>query len=162
MFDILPKAISSFAFNIDSLLIFIYYITGFFFFLLEGYLLYLVLRYRKNRGAVARYEPGEKWVQIQWIVVFTLVVVILDFFIDYKGAPIWAAVKEEMPTCEVTVKVVAKQFDWTFIYPDKDGRFDTPGVISSYRELHVPVGKKIQVILTSKDVIHELSFPKSV
>jgi cytochrome c oxidase subunit 2 len=63
-------------------------------------------------------------------------------------------VKEDIPACDLTVKVQAKQFDWTFFYPDKDGGFG-PNAISSYRELHVPVGKKVHVILTSLDVIHD-------
>jgi cytochrome c oxidase subunit II len=160
MFDTLPKAISSFAPDLDSLLYLIYYITGAFFVLLEGYLIYLVIRYRRKSGTAAKYEPGEKWAQVQWIAAFTVIVMVLDFAIDFKGARIWAAVKEEMPACDVTVKVAAKQFDWTFIYPDKDGKFDTAGAVSSYRELHVPVGKKIHVILTSSDVIHDFFLPE--
>ena len=158
MFDTLPQAISSFATDIDSLLHFIYIITGAFFIGLEGYLVYLVIRYRRKEGSQSRYEPGNK-AQIQWILAFTVVVALLDLFIDYKGARVWAAVKEEMPACDVTVKVVAKQFDWTFLYADKDGNFG-PGAVSSYRELHVPVGKKIHVILTSQDVIHGFFLPE--
>src|SRR5579883_818871 len=158
MFDTLPPAISSFAVDIDSLLHFIYLITGAFFIGLEGYLVYLVVRYRRKDGSQSRYEPGNK-AQIQWILAFTVVVALLDLFIDYKGARIWAAVKEDMPACDLTVKVAAKQFDWTFLYPNKDGNFG-PGAVSSYRELHVPVGKKIHIILTSQDVIHGFFLPE--
>ncbi len=158
MFDNMPEAISSFAPDIDYLLKLIYVLTGIFFVGLEGYLVYLVFRYRYKKGQAAKYEHGSR-AQIQWILAFTLIIIVLDFFIDYKGAHVWATVKEELPACDLTVKVQAKQFDWTFFYPDKDGTFG-PNAISSYREFHVPVGKKIHVILTSLDVIHDFFLPE--
>jgi cytochrome c oxidase subunit 2 len=160
MFDTLPQAVSSFAPDIDNLFHFIYGLTGFFFILMEGYLVYLVIRYRKKEGVAARYEAGDKWVQVRWIVVFSVVVLFLDLVIDFKGAKIWAAVKEETPACDLTVKVVAKQFDWTFVYAGKGGGFSEADGISSYRELHVPVGKKVRVLLTSQDVIHDFFLPE--
>jgi cytochrome c oxidase subunit II len=158
MLDALPQAISSYAPGIDSLLHYIYFLTGIFFVGLEIYLVYLIFRYRQRDGVKAQYEPGSK-AQIQWILAFTVIVMILDFTIDVKGGKVWDTVKEDMPACDLTVKVVAKQFDWTFLYPGKDGTFG-PDSISSYRELHVPVGKKVHVILTSKDVIHDFFLPE--
>ena len=160
MLDALPQVISSFGPSIDDMLKLIYYITGVFFIGMEGYLIYLVIRYRQKKGSVAKYEPGNTWAQIQWIIVFSVVILCLDLGIDFKGGKTWAQVKEDMPATDLTVKVQAKQFDWTFFYPDKDGKFDTPGAISSYRELHVPVGKKIHVIMTSLDVIHDFFMPE--
>jgi len=154
----LPEQLSSFAGDIDSVLKFINLLTGIFFVGLEGYLIYLVVRYRQKKGKTAKYEHGDK-AQILWILAFTLIIVFLDFLIDYKGAHVWATVKEDLPACDMTVQVQAKQFDWTFVYPDKDGNFG-PNAISSYREFHVPVGKKIHVVLTSKDVIHDFFLPE--
>lgn len=161
MFDALPKAISSYAPDIDHVMLMIYYITGAFFIGLEAYLVFLIVRYRSKKGVPAKYEQGSKWAEIQWIIVFTVFIVILDFYIDFNGAKAWETVKENIPVTDLTVKVVAKQFDWTFIYPDKNGSFDSPQAVTSYRELHVPVGKKIQVILTSKDVIHDFFLPET-
>lgn len=156
--SLLPRGISSFAPDLDSLLHYITFLTGLFFVGLEGYLIYLVARYRRRKGVTAQYEPGTKS-QIQWILAFTFVVLILDLTIDYKGANVWSAVKENIPSCDLTVKVVAKQFDWTFLYAAPDGSFG-PGSVSSYREMHVPVGKKVRVILTSQDVIHDFFLPE--
>jgi len=159
VFDTLPPAISSFATDIDSLLNLIFVVTGLFFIGLEGYLIYLVVRYRRKEGSQSKYEPGTR-AQIQWILVFGLAVLVLDLFIDFRGAKIWAAVKEDMPACDLTIKVSAKQFDWTFLYPDADGAFG-PQAVSSYREMHVPVNKKIHLILTSQDVIHSFFLPEA-
>jgi len=150
----LPKVISSFGPSIDSMLYLIYYITGAFLIVLEGYLVYLVIRYRQKKGSTAKYEPGNTWAQIQWIIVFSVIVLALDLTLDFKGGKTWAEVKENIPPCDLTVKVQAKQFDWTFFYPDKEGKFGD-NAVSSYRELHVPVGKKVHIIMTSLDVIHD-------
>ncbi len=85
MLDTLPQAISSFAPSIDQMLYLIYYITGAFFIGMEGYLIYLVVRYRQKKGTVAKYEPGNTWAQIQWIIVFSVVILALDLSIDIKG-----------------------------------------------------------------------------
>jgi heme/copper-type cytochrome/quinol oxidase subunit 2 len=61
MFDYLPEGISSFSGDIDSLIRFIYLLTGIFFVLFEGYLIYMVLRFRKKDGSKAKYELGNKW-----------------------------------------------------------------------------------------------------
>lgn len=156
--NLLPPGISTFAPELDSLLNYILLLTGFFFIGLEGYLVYLVVRYRRKEGKTAQYEPGTR-AQIQWILAFSLIILGLDLTIDYKGANVWSAVKESTPACDLTVKVVAKQFDWTFIYPAPDGSFG-PGSVSSYRVMHVPVGKKVRVLLTSQDVIHDFFLPE--
>src|SRR5581483_2488929 len=125
MLDLLPQAISSFAPSIDQILYLIYYITGAFFIVMEGYLVYLVIRYRQKKGVAAKYEDGNTWAQIQWIIVFSVVILLLDLSIDFKGGKTWADVKENIPPCDLTVKVQAKQFDWTFIYPGQDGKLGT-------------------------------------
>lgn len=161
LFNYLPEGISSFAGDVDSLIRFIYHVTAVFFFLFEGFLIYMVFRYRKRPGSKVQYEKGDKWSDVKWVVVFITVCACLDFAIDVKSAKVWDYLKVDVPTSgDVNIKVVAKQFDWTFIYPDKNGSFDGDGALSSYRELHVPVGKKIHVILTSKDVIHDFFLPE--
>ncbi len=160
MLDALPKAISSFAPTIDDMLYLIYYVTGFFFILMEGYLFYLIIRYRQKKGVAAKYEKGDTWVQIQWIIAFSVIILCIDLFLDFRGAKTWAAVKEEVPATDLTIKVQAKQFDWTFFYPGKDGKLGTEDDISSYRELHVPVNKKVHIIMTSLDVIHDFFLPE--
>lgn len=155
MLDALPQGISTFAPGIDNILKLIYWITGAFFIGMEGYLVYLVIRYRARKGVAAKYEQGNTLVQIQWILIFSVVILVLDLTLDFLGAKTWDMVKVDMPETEMTVRVQAKQFDWTFIYPGADGQLGTADDISSYREFHVPVGKKIGLDLTSLDVIHD-------
>jgi cytochrome c oxidase subunit II len=154
-----PETISSYGPGLDYMFDLILWITGFFFVAMEGYLLYLVVRYAFRKGQKAEYEHGTK-AQIVWLLVFAVVILAIDLMIDIKGAPTWHNVKEQMPATDMTIKVAAKQFDWTFIYPGKDGALNTADDVSSYRELHVPVGKKVKVILTSQDVLHSFFLPE--
>lgn len=51
------------------------------------------------------------------------------------------------------IEAVAKQWDWTFRYPDQGGA-ETHGV------LHVPAGTPVDIVLTSKDVVHAFWIPR--
>ncbi|MDW8084135.1 MAG: cupredoxin domain-containing protein [Candidatus Caldarchaeum sp.] len=49
---------------------------------------------------------------------------------------------------DVTIKVVARQFAWQFVYPD--------GTVSG--EIRVKAGQTVRLELTSEDVIHSIYF----
>ena len=53
----------------------------------------------------------------------------------------------------VTVQAEARQWAWTFGYPDAQGRV-TDGV------LHIPAGRPVDVEITSRDVIHSFWVPQ--
>lgn len=161
MFDKLPQNISTFGADIDGLIYLIYAITGFFFLVMEGYLVYAVVRYRRRDGAKASYLTGETWREMRWVVALVVAVTILDFVIDFRGADVWAKVKQDMPAAGVHVRVEAQQFAWTFVHPGSDGRLNTADDLSVPRVLHVPVNVKIRVTLTSKDVIHSFCIPEA-
>ncbi len=156
----LPQSVSTFSGDIDGILYFIYAIVGFFFVATEGYIVYSLVRYRRKDGVKARYETGETWREMRWIIGIVIVVTVLDFVIDSKGAGVWAKVKENFPEGDVRIKVVAQQFSWTFVYPGADGQFDTRDDLTVPRVLHVPIHSKIRLILTSKDVIHSFFLPE--
>jgi cytochrome c oxidase subunit 2 len=64
-----------------------------------------------------------------------------------------------MPETDIVVRAAGKQFNWEFTYPGPDGRFGTEDDLQLDNDLHVPVGKPVRVILTSKDVIHSFFLP---
>ena len=160
MFENLPENISTYGANIDSMMYLIYAITGFFFFALEGFLVYSIVRYRRKEGTKAKYETGESWREMRWIAGAVLIVVILDFAIDFRGGETWAMVKLDFPPADVSIRVVAQQFAWSFLYPGADNQFNTADDLTVPRILHVPVHKKIHLTLTSKDVIHSFFLPE--
>jgi len=159
MRDWFPENVSTFGGDVDGIFWFIFYIVTVWFFLTEGLIVYFMVRYRRKAGQKATYALGNTWTQLAWVLVPLAIVVVLDLFIDIRGADVWAKVKGQRPPADVTVRGVGKQFNWEFIYPGPDGKLGNEDDLSSDNELHVPVGKVVHVILTSKDVIHSFFLP---
>jgi cytochrome c oxidase subunit II len=61
----------------------------------------------------------------------------------------------------VKVQVLAQQWAWNFRYAGKDGEFNTEDDFVTLNDLRVPVGKKIAIQMTSKDVIHAFYLPNA-
>lgn len=59
----------------------------------------------------------------------------------------------------IKVQVLAQQWAWNFRYAGKDGEFNTGDDVVQLNNLVVPVGKKVMIQMTSKDVIHSLYVP---
>jgi len=156
---ILPENVSTFGGEIDSVFRLILYIVGFFFIVAEVLLVYFAVRYRSSRAKQAVYSRGENPREAAWVLVPALIVLLFDLGIDAAGHRAWALVKEGAPVADLEVKVTAKQFNWNFTYPGKDGKLGTPNDITLENELHVPVGKVVRVTLNSEDVIHSFWVP---
>jgi cytochrome c oxidase subunit 2 len=154
-----PENVSTFGADVDGIFWFIFYITTAWFFITEGLIIYFIVRYRRKPGRRAVYATGEPLNQLAWVLVPMAIVVVLDLLIDFHGAEVWAKIKNRQPPAEVVVHAAGKQFNWEFTYPGPDGKFGTPDDLQSENALHVPVGKVVHVILTSKDVIHSFFLP---
>lgn len=57
------------------------------------------------------------------------------------------------------VQVLAQQWAWNIRYAGKDGEFNTADDVVQLNNLVVPVGKKVMIQMTSKDVIHSFYLP---
>jgi cytochrome c oxidase subunit 2 len=103
--------------------------------------------------------------------------------IVFYALPSWNAIKIAMPDPKdaVVIHVVAEQFAWDIHYPGADGKFgrrkaelvhfnnplgldktdpDAADDVVVGNELHLPLGKKVLIELTSKDVIHDFFVPE--
>lgn len=155
----LPENVSTFGSDVDGVFWLIFYITAVWFFITEGLILYFVLRYRRKPGRKATYVAGDSWSQFAWVLVPLAIVVVLDVLIDVNGGEVWAKIKRQIPETDIVVRAAGKQFNWGFTYPGPDGKFGTDDDLQLDNDLHVPVGKPVRVILTSKDVIHSFFLP---
>lgn len=155
----LPQNVSTFGGDIDSVFRLILYIVGFWFLLSEALLLYFVVRYRRKEGRRSFFNRGDTTKELAWIMVPVLIVLCLDLGIEAAAGPVWEKVKGAPPQADVNVRLDAKQFNWEFFYPGPDGKFDTPDDLKLENELHVPVGKVVQIRLNSLDVIHSFFIP---
>jgi len=154
-----PENVSTYGGDVDGIFWFIFYITTVWFFLTEGLILYFIFRYRRKPGQKAAYVRGDTLGQLAWVFVPVVIVAVLDFFIDLHGAEVWAKIKGQLPPADLVVRATGKQFNWEFTYPGPDGKFGTADDLQLDNELHVPVGKVVRVVLTSKDVIHSFFLP---
>jgi cytochrome c oxidase subunit 2 len=151
----LPEGLSTYSGEIDTVFYVIYYITGAVFILVSLLLIWFLIRYRQ-RGQRAIYSHGSTALELAWTVVPAAVFIIL-FLVSQST---WARIKILTPPGDVEVRLLAKQFSWTFQYPGPDGKFDTADDKNFDGDnLHVPVNKVVRVYLQAVDVIHSFFVP---
>jgi cytochrome c oxidase subunit 2 len=142
----LPPEGSSSAVGIDALHLFVISVTmvsSFGVFLLAGY---LVVRYpRRHEGQLTpRVESSAKGEAV-------IVIGILSLFLLWWGIGYRQFVAMETPPRDaLTVYVAAKQWMWKFTYADGRSASDT---------LTVPEGATVNLVMTSRDVIHSFYVP---
>ena len=155
----LPENVSTYGGDIDSVIAVIWYNTVIWFALTFGAIgLFLVL-YRRRPGRPAAYIRGERLREAAWVLVPVAVVLVIDLWLDFWAAPVWARVKLSQPTPALTIQVTGKQFNWEVVYPGPDGRFGTADDKLFLDEIHVPVDRPVRIVLRSKDVIHSFFLP---
>jgi cytochrome c oxidase subunit 2 len=132
----LPEAASSYAGEIDGLLVLITVIVGVWFLAAEGVLIYFALRYRRVEGRKAAYVPARTLRTMSFVLVPCAVVLGFDLVIDAAGAPVWDHVKQELPPADERVRIVGEQWAWRFTYPGADGLLDTEDDVEVINELH--------------------------
>jgi cytochrome c oxidase subunit 2 len=155
----LPENVSSFGRDIDGIIALIWYVTLAWFVATMGTLLVFIVRYRRRPGRPAGYVKGDRWREAAWVLVPCVLVLVLDLWMDFKGAPVWAKVKIDVPQSDLHIKVTGKQFNWVVTYPGPDGTFDTADDKTFLDELHIPAGKPVRLTLGAQDVIHSFFLP---
>lgn len=143
--------------SISSLFLMILAITGVIFVLVEGVLLYCVIRFR-SRGDDPAAEPpqlyGSRRIEIAWTVGPLLIVFVL-FLVVIRT--VTAVAPEPLPSNAVDVRVLAHQWWWQFDYPRLG--------VHTANELHVPVSTpenplSVRLKLESADVVHSFWVPR--
>jgi cytochrome c oxidase subunit 2 len=154
-----PENVSTYGGDVDGVFRMIWWIVGAWFVAAEGALLWFVVRYRRRPDRPATHVRGDRWGQLAWVLVPAAVVLALDLAIDTASTPVWARIKEQLPSDGIVVGGTAKQFNWAFAYPGPDGRLETADDVVLENELHVPAGENVRVRLGSQDVIHSFFIP---
>ena len=155
---LLPESASTYGPKIDQLFWAIVAITGFFFFLVQGGLLFFILKYRARPGREASYVHGNTLLEVVWTVVPALILLVLTI----ASQRVWADIRfpANRPKADVQVEILAEQFAWNVRYPGPDGRFETTDDVTTLNQLHLPVGKVASIRIRSKDVIHSFFVPE--
>ena len=153
------ESASSYAGDIDDLVLWILLITGFWFLLAEGIFIGLILKFNQRPGVKAMYVSGDDPKEKRWVAWPHYATLIFDVIILVAAIRVWTAVKIEQPPIDETVRVIAQQWAWTFVHPGPDGKLDTADDIRLVDELHVEKGKTYGFELQSRDVLHSFSVP---
>jgi cytochrome c oxidase subunit 2 len=109
-----------------------------------GVMLYFVYRYSRKRHPQAEEVKENVPLEILWTVIPTILVLAM-FYIGWKGF----VYMRTAPADAMPIKVTARQWSWTFDYPNG----------KETNVLKVPVRKPIKLLITSADVLHSLFIP---
>ncbi len=153
-------AVSTYAGDVDDLIILIAVLVGFWFILCEGIFFYFILRYRAKEGVRADYISGEEKDLKRWIAISHLLVLVCDLFILYGAIQVWVEIKQTLPeTPYETVRVIGQQWAWSFVHPGADRKLGTADDIKTVDELHIAANKPYIYELEARDVLHSFSVP---
>jgi len=156
--NLLPQA-SSFAADIDLLWVVLSVIIWFWFACAQGMFFWLLWRYRYQEGVPAQYITGNEKHLKRWITVPHALIILCDLVVIAGAMSVWYNVKQNLPEPDLTVRVVAQQWAWSFIHPGPDGEIDTDDDIKTVDDLNLVEGKTYHFKLESRDVLHSFSIP---
>ncbi len=133
---------------VDRLFNFLMGIAVVIFLLVEGALVYAIIRFRRRAGDDSEGPAihGNNTLEVVWTLIPAIIVVAISAY-SYR-----VLTQIEQPVqSPIVVRVVGQQFIWTFEYPES-------GVTSN--SLHLPVDRPVQFQIESKDVIHSFWVPE--
>jgi cytochrome c oxidase subunit 2 len=153
-------AVSTYARDVDNLILLIAVLVGFWFILCEGMLFWLIVRFRAREGVRADYITGEEKDLKRWITIPHMLVLVCDVFILYGAINVWIEIKQTLPEKPYeTVRVIGQQWAWSFVHPGADGKLDTPDDIKTVDELYIAADRPYIYELEARDVLHSFSVP---
>ena len=157
--QLLVDQASSYAADIDGLVVLIAVLVGSWFLLTQAVFFGLILKFRARPGRKAEYITGKEKYLKRWISFPHGLVLICDVFIIFGSIQVWHNVKQRLPEADSVVRIIGQQWAWTFQHPGPDNELDTSDDIFTVDELHVEVDKIYHFKLESRDVIHSFSVP---
>lgn len=152
-------------------------ITGIVFFITQIALFWFSYKYKEKEGRKVLYIPHDNKLEIIWTIIPAVAMAILVV----GGLDAWNEIMADVKEDEEYIEIEATgfQFGWELRYPGQDGllgtrdfRLITPANslgqdwsdVKNHDdfkpdEIVLPVGKKVRVRITSKDVLHNFYLP---
>lgn len=143
---LVPESASSFSWHVDALYFYLSGVTLFFTLLISGVLIFFTVRYRRRTPyEIPRPIAGSHKLETLW----TIIPFVIAMTMFGWGAKLYFE-QYKPPANAIEVYVVGKQWMWKLQHATGQREIN---------ELHVPVGRKIKLIMTSEDVIHDFFVP---
>lgn len=142
----IPESASTLSWKVDALYFYLSGVTLFFTLLISIVLIFFVIRYRRRTPyEIPRPVAGSHKLETLWTVIpFVIAMTIFGW-----GASVYYE-QYRPPRNAVEIYVVAKQWMWKIQHSTGQREIN---------ELHIPVGRKIKLIMTTEDVIHDFFVP---
>src|ERR1035437_1502977 len=134
--------------------------------LVWGLILWCVVVYRRKKNDVGLPEQLRYNVPIE--ILYTVVPMFMIAVLFFYTAKLETPEMDVSQKPDITINVVAKQWNWDFNYIDAR-TYETssmvtltgqPGVAATLPSLYLPVNKRVEFVLTSRDVIHSFWVPQ--
>lgn len=121
--------------------------------------------YRAKKSSKAYYTYGNKKAHILVATVIGLLVfLVIDLNITRLSNDDLLSTFFKYPKKDsdaLKIEVMGQQWMWKFRYAGDDGVFNTDDDVVTMNDLRVPIGRKINFQITSKDVIHSFFLPNA-
>jgi len=134
--------------------------------LVWGLILWCVVAYRRTKDDTGLPEQLRYNVPIE--ILYTVVPLFMISVLFFYTARDQTALLDTSQKPDVTINVVGKQWSWDFNYVDAK-TFESgtqaeltgePGVAATLPTLYLPVNKRVEFVLTARDVIHSFWVPQ--
>jgi len=143
---LVPDSASTFSWKVDALYFYLSGVTLFFTLLISAVLIFFVIRYRRRTPyEIPRPIAGSHKLETLW----TLIPFVIAMTMFGWGAQVYFQ-QYKPPANAIEVYVVGKQWMWKLQHATGQREIN---------QLHIPVGRKIKLIMTSEDVIHDFFVP---
>jgi cytochrome c oxidase subunit 2 len=130
---------------------------------------YVAIKFRASVNPVPSKVHHNTLLEVAWTLIPVIILVVIaipSFKLLYYEA--------EIPTPDVHIKAIGKQWFWTYEYPGANGfTFDSlvlsdaddakagkPRLLGVDNPVYVPVNKVVEIITTGADVIHSWAMPQ--
>lgn len=143
---LVPESASTFSWQVDALYFYLSGVTLFFTLLISATLIFFVIRYRRRTPyEIPRPVAGSHKLETVW----TVIPFVIAMTMFAWGARVYFEMYKP-PQNAIEVYVVGKQWMWKLQHATGQREIN---------ELHVPVGRKVKLIMTTEDVIHDFFVP---
>ncbi len=146
IFPFYPEAASTYAGRVDALYFFLAAMTTVLTLSIFGIAVFFAIKYRRrSEDERPKAIEGNLKLELLW----SGIPLIVCMGIFFWGTRIYMEMTQT-PKDALPIYVVGKQWMWKIQHPDGRGEIN---------ELHIPIGQKFRMIMTSEDVIHSFYIP---
>src|SRR3981189_267513 len=142
----IPESASTMSWKVDALYFYLSGVTVFFTLLISSILIFFLIRYRRRTPyEIPRAIAGSHKLETLW----TIIPFVISMTMFAWGASVYFE-QYSPPKNAIEIYVVGKQWMWKIQHSTGQREIN---------ELHIPVGRKVKLIMTTEEVIHDFFVP---